>query len=234
MISLNELNNRKLQEELNISIEWLTECTSTNEVAASRAKDGFRGILGANYQTNGRGRLNRNWESQSGSNLLFSWVMDVDVPITQIARIPLLWSAAIAEALDLYVKWPNDVVSLSGQKCGGILSMVQEVGSPSTVIVGVGLNVNQENFPENLNATSLSLERGEEQSLTEVFMTIVQAIHSVRPTDGFDLWRSRTHMLGQTIAVQGRQGIATGIREDGALIVDGIPITTGDVQLVEN
>ena len=230
---LNESLKSKLQDQQNISIEWYPTCASTNDIAALKAEDGYRGIVGADHQTHGRGRLERDWESEANSNILFSWVLDVDVPLNDVARIPLLWSAAIAEALDLNVQWPNDIVCSNGQKVGGILSLVHKVGPPHTIIVGVGLNVNQQKFAGDFNATSLLLDRGEEQSRSEILETIVQAIHSVSPSDNFDLWRQRTQMIGQTVTIQDRQGIATGIREDGALIVDGIPITTGDVHLVE-
>lgn len=230
---LNEALKNKLQEQLNISIEWHPTCSSTNDIAAMKAQDGFRGIIGSDYQTHGRGRLDRDWESEAGNNLLFSWVLDIDVPLVEVARIPLLWSAAIAEVLELHVKWPNDVVCSKGHKVGGVLSLVHKVGPPHTIIIGIGLNVNQQKFSNDFNATSLSLDKGQEQSRSEVFESIIHAIHSVNPSDTFDLWRERTHMLGQTVTIQDRQGIATGIREDGALIVDGIPITTGDVHLVE-
>ena len=146
----------------------------------------------------------------------------------------LLFAAELAHELDLYVKWPNDIMTKDGRKVGGILSSIHTLGSDAhTVIIGVGINVNQITFIPDLNASSLKQIHGDEQSRIEVLKQVLKAMDRVDPKNTLDRWTERSITLGKRVETGGRVGIATGIRADGALIVDGIPVTSGDVNLVE-
>ena len=223
-----------LSAEQQLVIAWVAECESTNMVAAKWAENGWRGCLVADHQTAGRGRLQRSWDSGRGDNILFSWVKDWCCSIRDIPRLTLLLAAEIAHELDLYVKWPNDIMTKNGDKVGGILSSIQHMGTDThTVIIGVGLNVNQTSFPEGLQAASLKTIRGETQARIDVLKAIFCAMDRIEPQGSLERWRKRSITLGKRVETGGRVGVATGIREDGALIVDGVPVTSGDVNLVE-
>jgi biotin-(acetyl-CoA carboxylase) ligase len=97
-------------------------------------------------------------------------------------------------------------------------------------VLGLGLNVNQTSFPDSLpNATSLALEFGA-QDREQVLARVVSAILFWHEhPDRLVLWRRRAHTLGRVVEVAGRRGVATGLRDDGALLVDGEPVLTGEV-----
>ena len=216
------------------SLEWVPECDSSNTVAEGMATTGWRGCVLTDVQHRGRGRLQRRWDSEPGQNLLLSWVKDWHCPLNATPRLTLLLAAEIAHELDLWVKWPNDIMTRTGLKVGGILSTIHEVGTDKhTVIIGVGLNVNQVEFPPELKASSLRLIHGNEQSRLEILKRLLNAMDRIDPCLDLERWSERSITLGKRVEVAGRVGVATGIREDGALIVDGVPITSGDVSLVE-
>ena len=146
---------------------------STNTVAAAWAKAGAAegSVVLAEYQTQGRGRLGRTWQAAAGLNLMFSVVLRPTLPPDHLGLISLAAGVALAEAireqvpsLNPQIKWPNDVL-ISNRKCCGLLLEASHT-SPSnpTVILGIGLNVNQIVFPSALahTATSLCQECGHE------------------------------------------------------------------------
>jgi BirA family biotin operon repressor/biotin-[acetyl-CoA-carboxylase] ligase len=152
----------------------------------------------------------------------------------------LLLAAELAHEFDLWVKWPNDLMTSDGHKVGGILSSVHTLGIiEHTVVVGVGINVYQTNFPPEIKASSLHLLTVDDVdsrgllSRTDVVDRMIQVFDRVNVNDTLDRWRERSITLDKTVTVAGRRGVVSGIREDGALIVDGIPITSGDVTLLE-
>lgn len=227
----------QVQEAVGLPIVYLSECDSTNRVALDKIQSGWRGVVVTDHQTAGRGRLQRTWVSDPGANVLLSWAFDVDCDLQQVPRIPLLMAAALADEFGVYVKWPNDIWDENGLKLGGILSSLQPaqtVGTPHTVVVGVGINVYQTLYPSDVQATSLTqIETGPIQR-SDIVRRVLTAMQSVSISDTFERWRKHSYTLGKWVSVGGITGQATGIREDGALIVGGIPVTTGDVQLVEN
>ena len=224
----------KLSTETGRNIQWVSSCDSTNSLVAEWAATGWRGCLLTDVQTAGRGRLQRRWDSKDGENILLSWVNDWTCQLSDVPRLTLLLAAEIAYELDLYVKWPNDIMTEDGKKVGGILSSIHTLGSEvHTVIIGVGINVNQVSFAPDLRASSLKQIHGVEQSRMEVLKQVLNAMDRVHPTESLDRWVERSITLGKLVETGGRVGIATGIRADGALIVDGDPVTSGDVNLVE-
>lgn len=152
------------------------------------------------------------------------------VPLKEAPLLTLGAAAGLALALDVWVKWPNDLVDREGHKLGGLLGEVEADGDRVRhVILGLGLNVHQREFPGLPNATSLTHLFGP-QDRAEVLDRVVRAVlaWSNHP-DRLDLWRRRAHTLGRRVRIGEIEGKATGLRDDGALLVDGQPITTGEV-----
>ena len=224
----------KLSTDTGRNIQWVSSCDSTNTLVAEWAATGWRGCLLTDVQTAGRGRLQRRWDSSDGENILLSWVNDWTCQLSDVPRLTLLLAAEIAHEFDLYVKWPNDIMTEDGKKVGGILSSIHTLGSDThTVIIGVGMNVNQVSFAPDLRASSLKQILGVQQSRIAVLQQLLNAMDKVHPAETLDRWVERSITLGKLVETGGRVGIATGIRADGALIVDGVPVTSGDVNLVE-
>ena len=142
---------------------------STNDEAAAWARAGAPAgaVVVADTQTRGRGRLGRRWHSPPGASLYFSVVLRPPLPPHRVPPLTLAAGVAVAEALTALditpqLKWPNDVL-LDGKKVAGILTeMSSEVDRVHHVVVGIGVNLNTRDFPEELGAiaTSAALVRG--------------------------------------------------------------------------
>jgi BirA family transcriptional regulator, biotin operon repressor / biotin---[acetyl-CoA-carboxylase] ligase len=239
-----------------VSVMESTE--STNRDAFGLALGGAPSgtVVVSDAQTGGRGRLGRSWYSPPNANLYFSMVFR---PRLSPGDAPLLCLAAAVSIVrvlrgppwrtglkpDLFIKWPNDVVTSHGYKVAGLLAEMES--SPSGldfVVVGVGLNVNQDAFPLELPvATSLSLLRGtcfDRALLLGELVTAIEAGVVQVETDReamLESWRSFSHTLGRRIQVAGHEGLAFDLRPDGALLLrkdDGTvqPVLAGDVELV--
>lgn len=153
-------------------MEWniihLEQIDSTNTEARRQAMQGIAEglVITAEKQTAGKGRRGRSWESPEGENLYFSMLLRPEVPIDKTPMLTLIMALSVAKAvnkfceLDPLIKWPNDLV-LSGKKiCGILTEMHMSESQIEDVIVGTGINVNQELFSSELvdKATSLLLE----------------------------------------------------------------------------
>ena len=145
---------------------------STNTEAAQWAAEGAAegSVVVTEYQSEGRGRHGRTWDAQKGQNLMFSVVLRPDLAADRLGLITVAASVAVAEAIDDFVsphratlKWPNDVLLEGRKTCGMLLeSSLSGQQSADVVVLGVGLNVNQTDFPAALadTATSLRLTTG--------------------------------------------------------------------------
>ena len=141
-----------------------------SELAAKGCPSGT--VVGADEQTAGRGRYGRVWHSEPGSGLYVSEVLRLRLPPADLPAVTLTLGLAVAEAIlnttgiPCDLRWPNDVM-VAGKKCAGILVQLQD----DAVIAGIGVNVNQTVFPEELQplATSLRIVSGREQSRDALF-----------------------------------------------------------------
>lgn len=166
-------------------IIWLTECHSTNETAlrkykAKEAKEGC--IIITDHQIKGRGQRGNVWFSERGMNLTFSLILTpFFLDASEQFDLNMAVSLGIWEALSEYVpgikvKWPNDIVHEEYGKLGGILieNSLSNKGMELSV-VGVGLNINQMNFPFT-NAASVAQIAGSPMDKEEIFRRVISGI----------------------------------------------------------
>lgn len=239
------LDPAALQAATGRPVEVLPTCDSTNrlarEYAASRLAQGpLTGplpVFVAEQQSAGRGRLGRSWQAEPGANLLFSVLVAPDLPLPLAPRAVLCLAAALAAELGVWLKWPNDLVDEQDHKLCGILAEHEagpHAGRIGCLVVGIGLNVNQLRFPDLPNASSLRRRAGHPLDRQELLIRILRALDraDLSSPQALDAWRQRSRTLGRRVSVAGREGLATGIREDGALLVDDVPVLTGDVELM--
>ncbi|MCM1308613.1 MAG: biotin--[acetyl-CoA-carboxylase] ligase [Butyrivibrio sp.] len=143
--------------------------STNNEIKRQAEKGGKEGLLViAESQSTGRGRQGRMWQSPSGSGIWMSFLLRPRIMPEQAAGITLVSAmgaaAAVREELGIraQIKWPNDIV-INGRKLTGILvELSTDMESINYVAVGIGINVNNESFPRELEdkATSLLAECG--------------------------------------------------------------------------
>lgn len=235
------------------------ETGSTNDVAAQRGRQGAAPGLAifAERQKAGRGRFGRKWESASHRGIWFSLLLRPNLPMVQWPRLTSWAAVALASAIEnetglkATIKWPNDVY-VEGKKVAGILieSGLDENGQPFAV-VGIGLNVNheQEDFPEELlsRATSLRIAAGEVQDRSAVAVAIFRELNRYYPRIEADFpaivaqASARSFLLGRWIQLQAGEGLIAGVAEeldaDGHLLLrqsDGSlhRLTAGEVTVV--
>ncbi|MBZ5541418.1 MAG: biotin--[acetyl-CoA-carboxylase] ligase [Acidobacteriia bacterium] len=170
------------------SIHHFIKTDSTNRVALElgHAGEPEGAVVLAEEQTAGRGRAGRTWHSSRAAGIYVTLLLrprlsPVEAPLLTLlaglsARAAIEAQAGVAPDL----KWPNDLL-LKGRKAGGILTeMHAEPGLVRFVIVGLGLNVNQAQFPEELAAiaTSLRVETGREHSRLELLLRLLRQFES--------------------------------------------------------
>ena len=115
------------------------------------------------YQTNGKGRMDRSWESNKGENLLFSLLIKKKTLLKLYSSISILSATVILSVLKEYnidnvmIKWPNDVYIDDKKVCGILLESISTSENLECIVLGIGLNVNQKEFIDS-RATSMSLK----------------------------------------------------------------------------
>lgn len=151
----------------------LDEIDSTNEYARRFIADGWSGeditVVSAQYQTAGKGRRGREWVSPPGTSLMFSMFFKPRADMSKCAMITLVSAMAIREALldngvDCSIKWPNDLI-VNGKKLCGILT--EAIPEKGYVIVGVGINLTQDSWPEELKDKAISIINATEEYVDE-------------------------------------------------------------------
>lgn len=150
-------------------IIYLNEVDSTNNYA-KKVSDSLNAdfLVVSDMQTLGKGRLGRSWNSPSGSSIFMSLCIKPDIAIEKASIITLVMAVSLCEAIEeIYsieplIKWPNDIV-FNSKKISGILTeMSSDMDGIKYIISGVGINVNNKDFPDNIKetASSLFLETG--------------------------------------------------------------------------
>lgn len=220
-------------------LEWHEEIDSTMRRAGERAAGGCpEGVaVLADVQSAGRGRRGRDWSAPAGTSLLCSLVLR---PATDQPLLPLLGllagvalagcAAAHAPAVDVALKWPNDLL-LDGRKAAGVLL---EAGPGEAVVLGIGLNVDWRGVarPAHLGeVTSLAEAAGTPVDRWRLFAALVgvfgnrYAAWRANPLAFLDEYRQRCATLGRRVRValpaagEALVGVAETVSESGALVV---------------
>ena len=172
-------------------IIWYDTIDSTNSQARRMLSD-LKGdtIIAARVQTAGRGQRGNTWKSEPGSNLTFSMVMkfgnegrrnippDCQFVISEAVALGVIDFLA-DERIGSRIKWPNDIYVGNHKICGILIENTICAGELTSSIAGVGLNLNQTSFPEDLpNPVSLSMLTGREYRLEETLVRVAACILS--------------------------------------------------------
>ncbi|MBI3941144.1 MAG: biotin--[acetyl-CoA-carboxylase] ligase [Acidobacteria bacterium] len=180
---------------LPFSIVRLSEADSTNRLLKDWGRDSPEDnlVVVADYQTDGRGRLGRRWESPRGEGLYFS-LLHAPVAMSAAGCIPLMAGLVLYDALAqcypalqslLDLKWPNDLL-LNGKKAAGILTELENSSQgDSFVLIGIGVNCSQLFFPPEIpEASSLQLELGHPVNRDFVLEAFLAGWHRYRLAGG--------------------------------------------------
>lgn len=196
-------------------------------------------VVTSENQTVGRGRLGRQWESQSKS-ICMSIILKPEINIFQVAKITQVCAAAVALSLeefgiDAQIKWPNDLMINNKKICGILTEMESSNNKVNYVVVGIGINVNNSysDFPDEIKniASSLKIETNNEFQKSIIAAKIMNNFeilyHEFVKNNNFkkslDVCRKKSNVIGKNINLIKNKDItaakAIDIGNDGELIV---------------
>ena len=232
-------------------VHFFETIDSTNLRAKLEAEAGAKQgtLIVADEQTAGRGRRGRDWESPAGKNVYFTLLLRPEMDPGRASMLTLVMALAVAEGiqktcrLDPQIKWPNDIV-LEGKKiCGMLTEMSLERDYIHYVVVGVGINVGLQCFPESIRATAACLQEftGEPVNRATLIAEIMKSFEPLydRFLQTYDM-REIRQLYEDKLVNRNRQvrvldpkgeytGTARGINDRGELLVE---LTDGRTETV--
>lgn len=234
----NNLNIQEIQNNLkyNHNIEIFDSIDSTNKYLKSKINEKNYGtIVISNEQTNGYGKKNRQFMSNKDVGIYMSILINPNCLIEESLKITILTSVAILSAiksicnLDVKLKWVNDII-LNDLKVGGILCESQinlNTNIIDNMIVGIGINVKEFEFPPSLKniATSIENNTNIKVSRNALISEIINFfdLYFIEKANYIDLYKENSYVLGKDIKViqNDKQFYAKAIDIDdnGSLIV---------------
>lgn len=261
-----ELNKELIEDKvknkglvLGSEICFLETVDSTNRACKEMGRAGGKHGLAviSREQTAGRGRLGRGWTSNKNEGIYMSLLLRPEsLLITKASLITLLTAMAVNNSirkltgLEAVIKWPNDIVVNGKKVCGILVEMSSRQNTLEYVVVGIGVNVNGETFPEELieKATSLKKEKGSTVNMNDLAAAILEEFQNyftkfidnageftfVEEYNAALINRNKTVRI-----IEGERectGISLGINASGALLVKAgnneiLEIVSGEVQV---
>ena len=237
---------------------WYAETIDTTMRAAREfyTASGQSGVVvSAGYQSAGRGRIqNRKWDSRPGENLLMTLALDRNDFSGQLQLLPILTGLGTADLLESQfslqpeIKWPNDVI-INGRKICGILCEA----AADCLLIGIGLNLWQQNFPPSLaevhfpptsvvSESSLAVAMDREKVIQELLTALYRSFRSVDWQERLQRKLFGIHKVvefavgeadgGENGYINRLSGEIQGISDDGGLIIDSKIWYTGEISSV--
>jgi BirA family biotin operon repressor/biotin-[acetyl-CoA-carboxylase] ligase len=248
------LSGRSLARGINSTPQTPSTQTQAKEAARGGAPHGE--VFVTDFQSAGRGRRDRGWQSLPGKDLSFSAIIRLDAAAKNAPLLSLAAAVAVVSALKkvfsggadrISIKWPNDILA-DGKKICGIICECAGTGEKlDYAVVGIGINVNrlEDELPGQW-ATSLRVLRGRPLDLPELLASILSELDRTAPLIASS--GGRLGLLGEyraTCGTTGRvvriktdeedfEGTAVGISDDGSIIVDrnGLKISLNAADVV--
>ncbi|WP_332630152.1 biotin--[acetyl-CoA-carboxylase] ligase [Halalkalibacter flavus] len=233
------LSTTRLGQELTYFDTTNSTQYTAHKLAQEGAPEGH--VVIANEQTAGKGRLGRDWYSRKGTSVSMSIILRPDLPPQKTPQLTLLTAVAVVRAIknitgiQCDIKWPNDIL-LKGRKLVGILTEMQaDPDRVHSVIIGIGMNVNQRSadFDPAVRelATSLAIEKDESVDRALVISAVLnefEQLYDLYLKEGFttirSLWEAYSLSIGTYIYARTMReviyGYAKGITNDGVLLLE--------------
>ncbi len=168
-------------------LHFFSTIHSTNTYAMQQAENGAADgtVYFADEQTAGRGRGAHEWSSPPGSGLYVSVLLRPRIPPADVLWLSLAAGLAVRDAvmqvtsLVCDLRWPNDLLFGPRKFCGILTELNAEVTRIRHLVVGIGINVHQQQFPPELSdiATSLHIETGREWPRQQLLIALLQSLH---------------------------------------------------------
>ena len=229
-----------LKDEFNeIPITVYKTINSTNTeakiLATSNAKHGT--VILSEEQTNGRGRMGRNFYSPAESGIYMSIILKPNLNIADSVLITTATAVAVCLAIDKFtkfeskIKWVNDIFINDKKVCGILTEAVTDVesGTINSVIVGIGLNVKTELFPTEIKDIAGSIFNSNDNSFirnqlaAEIINNVLSMCNKLEDRNFLKIYKERSMIIGEKIRYsknnQWFEGYAEDIDDFGGLVV---------------
>ena len=224
-------------------LELLDTCASTNTLLLERARGGAPSgsVIACELQSAGRGRRGNRWQSGLGGGLTFSLLWRFRQGAAGLAGLSLASGVAVARALasldieGVQLKWPNDLLH-AGRKLGGILIELQgDAAGPSAAVIGIGVNLSLRSAMRDAIAqpvtdlATIATQVPQRNHLLAAILIELEQVLEQFAERGFaplrEEWVSRHAHQGRLVTLSSGEGKstvgrATGVAEDGALLVE--------------
>ncbi|MFI5144475.1 MAG: biotin--[acetyl-CoA-carboxylase] ligase [Ignavibacteria bacterium] len=240
-MNISKLKNLFIERTFIEDVIYFEQITSTNEFCKKeKGKDNLLVIAG--FQTEGRGRFERTWESEPDKNLLYSIKKKIPRNSKNYFSVNFYFTYFLLDsivnhlALNKYdfnknlfeIKWPNDLL-YKRNKISGLL--IESVFNKNEFIIGTGINVNQEKFSPSLDNITTSLKKitGKEINLEKLLSDIIYGLsenfallREEKDREIYELWKSKFKMAGENVRYlnnESKEEIAQviDINEDGSI-----------------
>ncbi len=231
--------------ELISTVQYFEKIDSTNLYAKSAEVDDGVLVL-TDFQTQGMGRMKKKWESVKGKNLTFTIKKHFEIDTRHIQSVNFFFSYYILAYLkdfiakkldgnsnfpDLKIKWPNDILLDSKKICG---LLIENTVNQNQFVIGIGLNVNQETFPDEFDYKTTSLRNclGFEIDTTDLLIQLIDIfsknIYFLKKQKYrliFNLWKNSTGLVGKEVLFSEngenpKSGKIIDLLDDGGLKMD--------------
>ena len=189
VLNQNELLSRRKTKWIGKDTLCYETIDSTNAQAKRLAEAGYGDgtLIVADHQEAGRGRRGRSWETPAGTNIAMSLLLKPEINPNNASMITLVAALAVSKAITQItgepapIKWPNDIVIDGRKVCGILTEMSAQFDYVNHIVVGIGINVNIESFPEEIaeTATSLRIETGKQISRAELIEAVWEQFETV-------------------------------------------------------
>lgn len=217
------------------AVTFLDDCTSTNDILLAQAEAGAKEgtLVVSEKQSAGRGRLGRHWLSEPGQALLFSFLVRPTLPPDEAATITLVAGLAVTLTLremqiSVGLKWPNDVLLKEKKLCGILCEAQSSIHGIEGIIIGIGINIGV--VPEAIAYRAIAPKEKniDRLELLARILKTFEALYGRWSKGGLKALRSeldacdakRDKLITVKMSEIPTTGIARGIRDDGALLVE--------------
>lgn len=250
LLSAGEITKGLNTEFIGRKLIIFDETDSTNTQAKLHSSYPEGSVFIAEVQNHGKGSRGRQWLSPRGTGIWHTILLKPDISLMEVSQITLIAGLAVCRAIGLgaQIKWPNDIVIGSKKVCGILTEMSAETDMINYVVCGIGINVNDKDFPPEIShrATSMYLESGQKYTRNEIIARLLNEFEGVYKkflegglTAVLDDYKKSCVTLGREVSVIFKKetvaGRAVDIDDSGALIVETdsgrITVNSGEVSV---
>lgn len=237
--------------EIEVKIFDIIDSTNSYAKRTAMSDDGGAPtLIIAKEQTSGRGRMGRSFLSRADRGIFMSLLYYTDKPLSDAVSVTTAAAAIVAREIEavcgkpMKIKWVNDIYNEKGKVCG-ILAETLPKGGRLAVIIGVGINIGEDSFPEELSGIASSIgDIGENAELLAANIALGLLEHSKHPEDkGYMAeYRKRFMLFGESVSLLKNgetvgSGVVVGVDDDGGLMLipdgesDPVIISSGEVSV---